>query len=400
MSPSSHSRSDGRANTREAGYTRQIVLLFAAVLLVVLIAVTGIVSRAFHKKQQALAESWFAQGDASLASGHARDARDAYRNALIFEPQNTIYQLHLARALAAFGRSDQSRVYLLNLYNQAPGSGEVNLELARLAAADADRAAAIRHYHGAIYGAWDVDPAAASVQARLELCRFLVHQGDMTQAESELIALAANVPPNREDLLRQTGDLFYRAGDVSRALNEYQRALHDEHNDPETLAGAGRAAYQLGDYARAENYLERAVRDKANGADLVPMLATSRMVVNSDPLAPNLPDRERAHRAAEALSHAISRAAACKKANDIQESSPMITLAEKARQQAASEWSENGLRSKPERILPAMKLVFDLEAEATRECGAPEGLDAALEVIHRTHPDTEAAAAPSGAAHP
>jgi tetratricopeptide (TPR) repeat protein len=163
--------------------------------------------------------------------------------------------------------------------------------------------------------------------------------------------------------------------------------LHADRNDAEALAGAGRSAYRLGDYARAENYLERASREKASGKDIDLMLATSRMVVNGDPLAPNLPDRERAHRAAEALQQAVSRADACKDANAIKETTPMVTLAEKGRKQRASEWSERELRAHPERIIPAMRLVLDLEAEADRECGAAQDMDAALELIRQRHPE-------------
>jgi len=381
-----------RAVKSDAGYTRQIVLLFCAVLLVILFAITGFVSRAFHRKQKALAESWFAQGDANLAEGHARDARDAYRNALIFEPQNSVYQLHLARALAAFGRADQSRAYLLNLYTQAPGAGEVNLELARLAASDGDREAATHFYHGAIYGAWDDDPAGASLRARLELCKFLVNQGDLTQAESELIALAANVPPDRTDLLRETGDLFLNAGDANRALNEYQRVLHSDRDDPEALAGAGRSAYRLGDYSQAESYLERASRQKTNGTDIAPMLETSRMVVGGDPLAPGLPDRERARRTVAALAQAISRADGCKKSNAVHDTTPLVALAEKSRKQRESDWSERELRAHPERIILATAAAFDLEVESDRECGAAQGQDAALELIHKIHPETSTGA--------
>ena len=71
-----------------AGFSRQAVLLFCTVLLIALFTVTGFLTRAFHLKQQAIAENWFELGNASLAAGHARDARDDYRNALIFEPQN------------------------------------------------------------------------------------------------------------------------------------------------------------------------------------------------------------------------------------------------------------------------------------------------------------------------
>jgi hypothetical protein len=117
------------------------------------------------------------------------------------------------------------------------------------------------------------------------------------------------------------------------------------------------------------------------------------MVVNGDPLAPNLPDRERAHRTGAALAQAVSRADECKKANAMKETTQMLTLAERVRQQSASEWSERELRAHPERITLAIRVVFDLEAEADRECGAAQGADAAVELIHQIHPEIATGAA-------
>jgi len=65
---------------------------------------------------------------------------------------------------------------------------------------------AIRFYHAAVYGAWETDPVAAQLRARLELSQFLVRHRENTLAEAELISLAANIPDRDAELHRQAGD--------------------------------------------------------------------------------------------------------------------------------------------------------------------------------------------------
>jgi tetratricopeptide (TPR) repeat protein len=394
MAPAS-SRYPGtqRFHGPSAGFSRQAVLLFCAVLLIALFTVTGFLTRAFHLRQQAIAANWYERGNAALAAGHSRDARDDYRNALIFEPQNTTFQLHLAQALMAYGQPDQSRAYLLNLLTQFPGDGEVNLELARLAAQDGAVTAATHYYHGAIYGAWDSSPVESRRAARLELCQFLVKHGEFVQAEAELIALAAGIPEDASALHATTGELFLRAGDANRALNEFQLALKVSPNHLGALSGAGTAAYRLNDFKEAANYLERAHAANPGDAEIAQMLDTSRAVISADPFTPNLSEAERAHRAARALDDAMSRAGKCMAPSAKSESSPLQVLVERAKAAKRGIWSENGLRLHPEQIPAEMRVAFDIETECDRECGKPEGADLALSLIRELHKEIATGAA-------
>ena len=95
-----------------------------------------------------------------------------------------------ATAIADFR---EARAYLATLAERAPQDGDVNLELARLAARDRDSDDAILHYHRAIYGLWSADPDSNRRRARLELVDYLLQQGQRMNAQAELIALAANV---------------------------------------------------------------------------------------------------------------------------------------------------------------------------------------------------------------
>jgi len=368
-----------------AGFSRQAVLLFCTVLLIALFTATGFLTRAFHLKQQAIAENWFEKGNASLAAGHARDARDDYRNALIFEPQNTTYQLHLAQALTAYGQPDQSRAYLLNLLTQFPGDGEVNLELAHLATRDGAVTAAIHYYHGAIYGAWDSDPVESRRGARLELCQFLANHGEYVQAEAELIALAAGIPEDASALHATVGDLFLRVGDANRALNGFQLSLKVSAGNESALAGAGMASYRLNDFKQAAYYLERADTANPGHAEIAQMLDTSRAVLRADPFAPNLTEAEQAARAVKALADALSRAEKCIASAMKTDASPLQALMDRAKAGQRGIWSENGLRLHPEQIPAEMRVAFDIETECDRECGKPEGVDLALSLIRDLH---------------
>ena len=199
----SESRMSSTAITGAAGkkdpriYSREAVLLGCIVLLVLFVLVTAAFNRMYHKKIHVLADNWFAQGEASFQAGDIQSALIDYRNALVYSPGNTKFQFHLALALAAVGRGDEGRTYLLNLLSESPGSGEVNLALARIAARKGATSEAIRYYHAAIYGEWENNPIGMRWQVRRELSEYLLDRGEAQQAVPEIIALSDDTPiPN------------------------------------------------------------------------------------------------------------------------------------------------------------------------------------------------------------
>lgn len=382
-----------RFRGRSAGYSRQTVLLSCSALLIALFAATGFLSRVFHLKQQAIAGNWYERGNRNLAAGRAREARDDYRNALIFEPQSAAFQLHLAQALKAYGQPDQSRAYLLNLLAEFPGDGEINLELAHLAAQDGATTAAVHYFHGAIYGAWDSNPVESRRAARLELCQFLVNHGENVQAEGELISLAAGIPEDASGLHATAGDLFLRVGDDNRALSEFQLSLKVSPSNSGALIGAGTAAYRLNYFKEAANYLGHAGAETAGNPDAARMLETSKAVVAIDPFLANLSLEERARRASRDLTDAIDRAEKCTSSAGKSDGFPLLALLERARAARRGIWSEAGLRLHSEQLTAEMIVVFDIEAECDRECGKAEGEDLALSLIRNLHKGIETGAA-------
>ena len=78
--------------------------------------------------------------------------------------------------------------------SESPGSGDVNLALARIAARKRLTSEVLRYYHGAIYGEWENDPIAMRWQVRRELAEYLLDGGLQQQAVPEIIALADSTP--------------------------------------------------------------------------------------------------------------------------------------------------------------------------------------------------------------
>lgn len=369
-----------------AGQSREVVLVICSVLLVFLFFATGILTRAFHKKEDALAAQWFAKGNISLANGAAREALDDFRRALIFDPENEPYQLHLAQALAQLGRQDEAGAYLLNLLSDRPGDGEVNFELARLAAQTGDINDAVRFYHAAVYGAWESDPVAAQLRARLELSQFLVRHRENTLAEAELISLAANIPDRDAELHTLAGDLFQSIGDLHRALNEYRFALKAAPDNLTARIGAGLVSFKLGMYIKAAEDLEFANKADPENKTVATTLETSRLMIASDPFSAQLSARERANRISAALAHAIQRADQCSSASAKNpNASSLAELAAQAKMQQRSIWNERGLLLHPDQNDAAMEMAFKIENAATQICGEPAGADAAMRLIEKKY---------------
>jgi Flp pilus assembly protein TadD len=371
-------------------YSREIVLLTTLLLLLVFAIFTAFAARMYHKKYHVLGDEWFARGDQDFHSGDAAAALSDYRNALLYSPGNSNFQFHLAKALAATGRNDEARAYLVTLLSDSPGSGEINLELARIAAHDGPKMMphALRYYHAAIYGVWDTDPIAMRWEVRKELCDYLLDNNAMNQAEAEIIALADNTSPEDFAGQKTAGNLLLRARMWSRALQAFQTLLSHEPRDEDGLAGAATAAFQLGQYSEAEEYLERLPREKLADPELARMREISRSVLSLNPFAPSLSIDEKAKRTAKAIALAQARAGACERQNG-GASSPgasasALQSAITTSNQNAADWTERNLRKYPERIEPAMSSVFEMEDAAAGLCREPQGADYALWLIGRS----------------
>ena len=158
------------------------------------------------------------------------------RTALLYSRDNNSYQLNLAEALLGEGRSDEASAYLVNLWEREPENGQVNLDLAYIAAQKGENEQALRYYHNAIYATWPGNQEVERRDTRLQLIEFLLGIHDTTQAQSELIALAANMADDPSEHTR-VGDLFSQARDYEHALTEYSLSLKSEPQEPGSIGG-------------------------------------------------------------------------------------------------------------------------------------------------------------------
>ena len=236
------------ARTGPRIYSRESVLLGCCATLILMIGFTAFINRLYHKKIHTLADNWAALGDASVKRGDVSSAIVEYRNALAYSPEKVEYQFHLAQALALTGANDnEAQNYLMNLWNESPGSGEVNLELARVAAhKPAGYADALRYYHTAIDGEWAENPVSRRWEVRQELCEYLLRTGRVEQARVEVMALADNTAADDVEHQLIVGQFLLRTQDWNRALNVFRPMAIGDRAGAEAIAGAGTAAFKPG----------------------------------------------------------------------------------------------------------------------------------------------------------
>jgi tetratricopeptide (TPR) repeat protein len=254
---------------------RTTLTLMVVALVPAFAVVNGLVAFARTTRGR-LERDWAGRGARDLAAGRAGDAADDYYAAQAYSRDHSRYRLDLARALVAAGRAGEARAELDTLWMDAPGSGIVNLELARIARSEGDADDAVRYYHGAIDGAWERDPPAARRSARLELAQLLVDRAMLAEAQAELAIVLADPPV-----------------------------------DPRASALAGAIAFTQRDYRTAVARLREARAGGTLNAGGERMLEVSTRAVALDPDARGVTSRERVRRVARLFTIALEWARRC-----------------------------------------------------------------------------------------
>ncbi len=368
-----------------------ILLVLSTLAVISFLAVSGL-SKAYKRQQKDLGQEWFTRAVADQQAGNLRRAVTEFEAAQLYARGNFTYQLKLAQTLSALGRTDEAYSYLLNLREQQPDNGTVNLELARILARKGEIDSAIRYYHDAIYAVWDTEPEKQRRAVRLELVDFLLQQNAKTQAESELIALQANLPPDPALRIR-IGNLFLKTQDSEQALAEFRSALNVDRHNTAALAGAGRAAFELGRYNVAERYLASVVATNTSDSDSANLLKTARLVLQLDPTRRHISVAKRNRIVITAFNTAGERLQTCNLptmagAQGLSTTTEEPSLAERWKAMKPKV-TEVGLRRNPDLAENAMDLVFDIELQSSAQCGTPRGADLALLLISRLHESNE-----------
>ena len=363
-----------------------VLIIGILALAVVLWLVTHGVTQAYAHREDHLARTWYDAGDTALRNGSTAESIAELRTALAYSHDDTKIRLRLAEALAAAGETRQAQAYLLALWDESPADGNFNLQLARLAARNGNLADAQRYYHGAIYGLWSDDPISRRRAVRLELIQFLLARHATQPAESELIALSADIPAEPKWKL-EVAALFFEAGDANRALALFEDVVRAEPRNALALAGAGQAAFQQQDYALARHYLEKAVAIAPNDTRSADELRTSQLILELDPYEARIGRDERARRVLRAFELTQYRLEKCAEDKGISLSSQPSSVPIAADYQEFEALSPHiglrGLRDDPELTDKAMQLVFRSQNDAAAACGQPAGPDLALLLIGR-----------------
>ncbi|MGH9740104.1 MAG: tetratricopeptide repeat protein [Candidatus Acidiferrales bacterium] len=376
-------------------YARERILIACVVLLLAMFAFTAFIARQYKRTLHQLGDQWFAKGEAALKVGQTAAAISDYRNALVYKRDDENFEFHLALALAGAGRDEEARSYLLTLLTESPGSGSINLALARIAVNQKRSSDAIRYYHNAIYGVWDRDPLTQRWDVRRELCEYLLGRHDIADAEPELINLAQETPPTDARREGITGDLLLRAGLWNRALTAYRAALAVNRRDRDALVGAGGAAYQLALYSDATDYFRRLPPSRREAADISGIFALSQEAATMNALRPGLRGPGQAKRATKSLSVAGARISSCAqmrgealpaKPRSTTPPTALEKLYATARQNRQI-WSEANLAQHPDQVVAAMTFAAHAENIASAECGPPQSVaDRALSLIATSVP--------------
>ena len=160
-----HDAATDTLNATQRTQRRRLMVQDAAALLsllgitLALAILTYFFFSSFRVHRQILEARWYERGQKAVAAGHAADAVEDFRSALALSSGNLTYEMALARALAAAGRTDEAFAYYSTLREAKPGDGLLNLQLARLAVQKKNSAEAIAYYRAALNGDWQARAA-------------------------------------------------------------------------------------------------------------------------------------------------------------------------------------------------------------------------------------------------
>jgi tetratricopeptide (TPR) repeat protein len=230
------------------------------------------------------------------------------------------------------------------------------------------------------------------MNARLELAQTLAANHRRDEAEEELNALAAELPPTAAAHAR-LGQVLLKIEDPRYALGEFQRAWKLDRSFAPAEAGAGEAEFQLGNFAAAKRHLLEALRLNDKDEAARQLLATTERVLEADPFSPGVLATERARRTIAAYEAAAERLDACvqSRANNASRSqasngagdaepNSLVTLQGWAAQLKPYA-NVRRLRGRDDYVENMLRFVFATEEAASRTCGPASGLNATMAAI-------------------
>ena len=235
-------------------------LLSLTLITIAMWVLTYFFFHSFVEHRSVLEKRWYDRGQIAMKQGHPAEAVEDFRSALSFSATNTDYQMALAEALAASGRTDEADAYFATLHDAEPGDGYLNLQLARLAVRRGNPQQAIEYYQSALNGLWRGQGTERRLQIRLELAEYLISLARPIEAQGQLLAAEGNSLDNPAALFK-IANLLRQADDPVDALNTFQRVERHRNADPAqvlaSLDAESQIAASMGQYKRAAQALTR-----------------------------------------------------------------------------------------------------------------------------------------------
>ncbi len=235
--------------------------LFSLTLIAICTAVlTYFFFHSFAEHRSVLEKRWFERGQIAMAAGRPAEAVEDFRSALSFSSTSADYQMALAEALAASGRTEEAAAYFSALHDAEPGDGFLNLQLARLAVRRGNPQQAVEYYQAALNGLWRGQGTERRLQIRLELAQYLISLGRSVEAQGDLLAAEGNSLDNPSALFA-IADLLRRADDPTDAFTAFRRVERHGSARPsqvlQSLLAESQIAASMGQYKRATQALNR-----------------------------------------------------------------------------------------------------------------------------------------------
>ncbi len=377
---------------------KDAVALLSVLFITILLAVaTHFLFKSYSDHREELANRWFSRGKAALNAQQPIVAINDFRSALLYAPPAGERQMEiaLASALASAGRIQEATAYFNTLREAEPGSGEINLQLARLAARAGNEDLAKQDFHAAIYGNWEGDGYIRRRETRLELVRYLISRGSFDQARSELLVASGNAPSSDLEVQLKIAGLLVESHFPVDALELYRQLLAQHPEDFTALQGAADTSYGVGDYAAAYRYLQKSMNVPSyvhRSAELRQMdqdqLHRIGRIIVLDPLTATsttmlatrlINDREIARRRMEACLQAKGDSQIGGQLGGSPDAAGAGLAAVSTRWQAEPEHlTVAGLAVDPVAQEKERKLINDTELATAKACGSPTGDDAIL----------------------
>jgi CIC family chloride channel protein len=212
----------GQATVEEPPPAPVTSLTRIAIALALAIGLAGFLAYYYRAERNALAQRQFQQGADLETAGQFEAAVGKFRSALSISHAGE-QRLALARALTEAGHLEEAATAFDTLLRQNPGSGPVNLGMARLNVQRNYLRQAVGDYHRATYGSWRGAAATEQLQARKELIGLLDRLGEREQARAELMAWKTEAPADAAPCAA-LGESYLAGGDFPAAQTEFRQA--------------------------------------------------------------------------------------------------------------------------------------------------------------------------------